>query len=76
MKRNTICGAYSDYAPENRTKRGTYNTRNAPARDTRHFAVAKVENNSKEAHVEYAVAKCLSWQIIQILCTPIFSAIR
>ena len=53
MKRNTICGAYSDYTPENRTKRGTYNTRNVPARDTRHFAVAKVENNSEMAHFEY-----------------------
>ena len=53
MKRNTICGAYSDYTPENGTMGGTYNTRNVPARDTRHFAVPKVENNSEKAHVEY-----------------------
>ena len=44
MKCNAICSAYSDYTSENRTKRGTYNTRNVSAR---HFSVAKVGNNIK-----------------------------
>ena len=41
MKHNGICDAYSDYNPENRTMGETYNTRNVPARATRHFAVPK-----------------------------------
>ena len=80
MKRNAICGAYSDYTPENRTKRETDNTRNVPAR---HFAVPKVGNNSEKAHIKYDGShfvmssahgtqnlpnlnptKCLSWQIL------------
>ena len=95
MKRNLICGAYSDYTPENRTKRETYNTKNVPARATRQFAVPKVGNNSKKAHIKYdgshfvmssthgtqnlpnvKPTKCLSWQILQILFLPIFSAIK
>ena len=44
MKCNAICSAYSDYTSENRTKRGTYNTRKVSAR---HFSVAKVGNNIK-----------------------------
>ena len=52
IKCNVICDAYSDYTPENRTMGGMYNTRNVPARATRHFAVPKVENDSEEAHIE------------------------
>ena len=53
MKCNANCSAYSDYTPENRTMGGTYNTRNVPARPTRHFAVPKVGNNSKKAHIKH-----------------------
>ena len=32
-------GAYTDYTPEDRAKRGSYAAENGPARATRHFAV-------------------------------------
>ena len=38
-KHSAICGSYSDYTPENRTRIGRYNTENGPARATKHFAV-------------------------------------
>ena len=53
IKCNAICNAYSDRTPENRTIGRTYNTRNVPARATRHFAVPKVENNSEKAYIKY-----------------------
>ena len=48
MKRNRICGAYSDYTPENRTMGGTYNTKQVPARATRHFAAPKSWKQRRE----------------------------
>ena len=48
IKRNVIYDAYSDYIPENRTMGGTYNTKQVPARATRHFAVPKSWKQQQE----------------------------
>ena len=48
MKHSAIRGAYNNYASKNRTKIGSYNTKNGPALATMHITVPKSRKQQRE----------------------------